>query len=151
MDKPQLKSFEDVLPSDSYASIFPALKASTHRVVPFEFSLVRKFLLHRPSLDVIQKIFFALKLLGEFSLFNDLDYSKIFFSWLLLCEQLLYEVNQMVPLLILERNLRWFSFGFLSQISVLIYSLIVFYLVWVSSLVVHFRQIMPMLWNRDPL
>ncbi|XP_020690945.1 uncharacterized protein LOC110105688, partial [Dendrobium catenatum] len=57
---------------------------------PFSFTLVGKFMLRRPNLDVIRKFFFSLKLSGSFTvglldpkhvvvqLSNDLDYSRIF-------------------------------------------------------------------------
>ncbi|KAL0926031.1 hypothetical protein M5K25_004412 [Dendrobium thyrsiflorum] len=57
---------------------------------PFSFTLVGKFMLKRPSIDIIRKFFVNLKLSGAFSvglmdsrhiaiqLANDLDYSRIF-------------------------------------------------------------------------
>ncbi|KAI0508077.1 hypothetical protein KFK09_014211 [Dendrobium nobile] len=57
---------------------------------PFSFTLVGKFVLSRPNLDVIRKFFYSLKLFGSFNiglldprhiaiqLSNDLDYSRIF-------------------------------------------------------------------------
>ncbi|KAL0926729.1 hypothetical protein M5K25_002974 [Dendrobium thyrsiflorum] len=97
------KSFRDALSGN--CSSFPNLKISTHRglpslwiseaevlslALPFEFSLVGKFLSHRPSLEAIRKIFFNLKFNGEFSvtalnpknvlikLADDLDYCRVF-------------------------------------------------------------------------
>ncbi|PKU71054.1 hypothetical protein MA16_Dca017043 [Dendrobium catenatum] len=57
---------------------------------PFSSTLVGKFVMHRPNLDVIRKFFYSLKLFGSFNVglldprhiaiqfSNDLDYSRIF-------------------------------------------------------------------------
>ncbi|KAI0519419.1 hypothetical protein KFK09_006866 [Dendrobium nobile] len=57
---------------------------------PFCFTLVGKFVLRRPNLDIIRKFFYSLKLSGSFNvglldprhiaikMSNDLDYSRIF-------------------------------------------------------------------------
>ncbi|PKU69884.1 hypothetical protein MA16_Dca011902 [Dendrobium catenatum] len=99
-------SFKDALSGFSSISVvFLELKVSSFRgmpslwisemeieslAAPFEFSLVRKFLARRPSLDAIRKFFFNLKLKGDVSvtvlnnrnvlikLFNDLDYCRVF-------------------------------------------------------------------------
>ncbi|KAI0494577.1 hypothetical protein KFK09_024718 [Dendrobium nobile] len=100
----QPKSFRDALSGDSIVS-FPNFRISSHRGMPslwfseeeflhlakpFEFALVGRFPLKRPTLDSIRKFFFGLKLSGDFSvtlldqtnvlikLHNDLDYARVF-------------------------------------------------------------------------
>ncbi|KAI0511113.1 hypothetical protein KFK09_011736 [Dendrobium nobile] len=100
------RSFKDVVSSGSSSTISkvqfvhssfkgcPALLFEDTVVqqlaTPFSFTLVGKFMLHRPNLDVIRKFFHVLKLSGSFNvnlldskhiavqLSNDLDYSHIF-------------------------------------------------------------------------
>ncbi|KAL0925310.1 hypothetical protein M5K25_003631 [Dendrobium thyrsiflorum] len=98
------RSFKEVLEgSSSVAKIdfvhstvkgIPALLIDdsivTKLAAPFSFTLVGKFMLRRPNIDIIRKFFFNLKLSAAFSvglmdqkhiaiqLSNDLDYSRIF-------------------------------------------------------------------------
>ncbi|KAL0921564.1 hypothetical protein M5K25_008649 [Dendrobium thyrsiflorum] len=99
------RSFRDALSGVSSSSEFPELKLSSCHglptlwisdeemrdlAVPFEFALVGKFPGRRPSLEAIRKIFFLLKLSGNFSVtllnsknilvkfVNDLDYCRVF-------------------------------------------------------------------------
>ncbi|XP_020683296.1 uncharacterized protein LOC110100216 [Dendrobium catenatum] len=101
----QPKSFRDALSGSTDANLFPDFRISSHRGMPslwfseeeflhlakpFEFALVGRFPLKRPSLDSICKFFFILKLSGDFSvtlldqanvlikLDNDLDYARVF-------------------------------------------------------------------------
>lgn len=99
------RSFLNALSGVSPTVTFPELKSTTCRglpslwiskekiltlAAPLEFALVGKFPTRRPSLNVIRKFFFYLKLIGEFSvtllnpshvlikLVNDLDYNRVF-------------------------------------------------------------------------
>ncbi|PKU86880.1 hypothetical protein MA16_Dca017308 [Dendrobium catenatum] len=101
----QPKSFKDVLSGSIESNGFPDSRTSSNRGMPslwfseegflhlakpFEFELVGKFPLKRPSLDSIRRFFFNLKLFGDFSvtlldqvnvlikLANDMDYARIF-------------------------------------------------------------------------
>ncbi|KAI0529408.1 hypothetical protein KFK09_001957 [Dendrobium nobile] len=103
--KPKSRSFRDALAGDAPPSEFLPLRVASHLgmpallisdeelhalAIPFEFSLVGKFPARRPSLEVIWKFFFNLKLAGAFSvtvlnqknvlikLVNDLDYCRVF-------------------------------------------------------------------------
>ncbi|KAL0907380.1 hypothetical protein M5K25_021787 [Dendrobium thyrsiflorum] len=98
------RSFKEVLEGSStvakidfvHSSVkgIPALliddSVVTKLAAPFSFTLVGKFMLRRPNIDIIRKFFFNLKLSAAFSvglmdqkhiaiqLSNDLDYSRIF-------------------------------------------------------------------------
>ncbi|KAL0926292.1 hypothetical protein M5K25_002509 [Dendrobium thyrsiflorum] len=99
------RSFRDALSGASSSSDFPDLKLSSCHglpalwisddemralAIPFEFALVGKFSGQRPSLEAIRKIFFLLKLSGNFfvtllnsknilvKFANDLDYCRVF-------------------------------------------------------------------------
>ncbi|XP_020678502.2 uncharacterized protein LOC110096770 [Dendrobium catenatum] len=103
--KVKSRSFRDVLSGESASLDFALLKVSSHHglpallisveemlssAMPVEFALVGEFLGHRSPLDTIHKVFFNLKLVGEFSitllnpknvfikLINDLDYCRVF-------------------------------------------------------------------------
>ncbi|KAL0909742.1 hypothetical protein M5K25_020638 [Dendrobium thyrsiflorum] len=100
------RSFKDALAGSSSSSVSklsfttssfkgcPALlfeeSVVSQLAAPFAFTLVDKFLLRRPNIDIIRKFFVNLKLSGSFhvglldpwhisiQLSNDLDYSHIF-------------------------------------------------------------------------
>ncbi|KAL0910027.1 hypothetical protein M5K25_020954 [Dendrobium thyrsiflorum] len=120
------RSFVDALSGSSSSGCFPELRQcsfcgmpllwiSEEEIIslsiPFQFALVGFFLTSRPSLDVIRKFFFNLKLHTEFSvtvldqshvlikLSNDLDYSRVFCHRSYLVNNCFMKLTKWSPLL----------------------------------------------------
>ncbi|KAI0494578.1 hypothetical protein KFK09_024719 [Dendrobium nobile] len=173
----QPKSFRDALSGDSIVS-FPNFRISSHRGMPslwfseeeflhlakpFEFALVGRFPLKRPTLDSIRKFFFGLKLSGDFSvtlldqtnvlikLHNDLDYARVFAHRSYLVFGCFMKVIKWSLFLISLRNHRLCLFGCLSLVYALTFSLLAFCSVWVPFSVDRYKLIMPLLLDLDLL